>query len=386
MGSITGSPPQVRGKPYVCACCGRGNRITPAGAGKTTKNGGITYANKDHPRRCGENPCICLSIGFLSGSPPQVRGKRGKLGRYDGFSRITPAGAGKTRWLLLKGNSGQDHPRRCGENSPIRSFSARRTGSPPQVRGKRSYNFVAWSIQRITPAGAGKTTSFVFVRAPPEDHPRRCGENYQLFFPGAGLRGSPPQVRGKRCTYDTNLNRYRITPAGAGKTIQLCCIGIQLWDHPRRCGENANKDKRCSYALGSPPQVRGKLGMAAFANFWQKDHPRRCGENKKIVTPSGMETGSPPQVRGKPASLLHRYSPPQDHPRRCGENNKMFTFSAQEIGSPPQVRGKHVSSRSISYDVRITPAGAGKTDDYAAIISDFWDHPRRCGENTKKIL
>ena len=71
-------------------------RITPAGAGKTTKNGGITYANKDHPRRCGENR-VKTEIGKQTmGSPPQVRGKHDSHNVNCGKYGITPAGAGKT--------------------------------------------------------------------------------------------------------------------------------------------------------------------------------------------------------------------------------------------------------------------------------------------------
>ncbi len=50
-----GSPPQVRGKPLKKAIEGGENRITPAGAGKTTVILDTKWRKKDHPRRCGEN-------------------------------------------------------------------------------------------------------------------------------------------------------------------------------------------------------------------------------------------------------------------------------------------------------------------------------------------
>ena len=35
--------------------------------------------------------------------------------------------------------------------------------------------------------------------------------------------------------------------------------------------------------------------------------------------------------------------------------------------------------------LRITPAGAGKTNFNSTGISTEWDHPRRCGENEDRI-
>ncbi len=156
-----------------------------------------------------------------------------------------------------------------------------------------------------------------------------------------------------------------------------------------------------SLFAGSPPQVRGKLNYypirhdeagitpagagktyrAQRDNRTPQDHPRRCGENATpSVCPNGW-TGSPPQVRGKrlyidyfckevritPAgagkTIKTRLWKPkkQDHPRRCGENGWMV--------------------RQSSRKTRITPAGAGKTSSIFVALSFAPDHPRRCGEN-----
>ena len=54
------------------------------------------------------------------------------------------------------------------------------------------------------------------------DHPRRCGENF-LVQPLFGIVvGSPPQVRGKPSVSPHFVLVYRITPAGAGKTLFPC--------------------------------------------------------------------------------------------------------------------------------------------------------------------
>ena len=50
-----------------------------------------------------------------------------------------------------------------------------------------------------------------------------------------------------------------------------------------------------------------------------------------------------------------------DHPRACGENGVKRPYSVQLEGSPPRVRGKRCKPfKSQKYD-RITPACAGKT-------------------------
>ena len=190
---------------------------------------------------------------------------RGKQRKYDGISRIlriTPAGAGKTKSFSRDVSAGQDHPRRCGENHFALTIFCTISGSPPQVRGKHNIRKHARYRIRITPAGAGKTLSSAVTLLLVRDHPRRCGENHCTPSPRLNVFGSPPQVRGKQISFDLFSLRFRITPAGAGKTAQLhtphrCCK-----DHPRRCGENLSQSNSGIGESGSPPQVRGKRRSA----------------------------------------------------------------------------------------------------------------------------
>ena len=111
----------------------------PAGAGKTREFVPKYPRKAYHPRRCGENPSAICPFSRGSGSPPQVRGKLCGTSLDSVYLFITPAGAGKTfcgfdtRFLV------EDHPRRCGENFPLRTRNRPETGSPPQVRGKLFY-------------------------------------------------------------------------------------------------------------------------------------------------------------------------------------------------------------------------------------------------------
>ena len=196
--TLSGSPPQVRGKPTHDNCRVYLTRITPAGAGKTGWNYHWGTAYGDHPRRCGENIRKIRHESECAGSPPQVRGKQEEIDYTADRERITPAGAGKTEPYLSIVPRLQDHPRRCGENLH---------------RSKQRLK-----CMRITPAGAGKTKCFSRWFPEPEDHPRRCGENRSIHPFHLQYLGSPPQVRGKHDETATLHTCTRITPAGAGKT------------------------------------------------------------------------------------------------------------------------------------------------------------------------
>ena len=213
-----GSPPQVRGKLYVGVTAGNVRGITPAGAGKTSCNSCNSGTVRDHPRRCGENQTEFGLNYVKNGSPPQVRGKLNSAYRKPDMVRITPAGAGKTALALSAFGQTPDHPRRCGENGLSEGERQASTGSPPQVRGKPGRICYKSEDRRITPAGAGKTQKGRQRTTVCQDHPRRCGENLHKCLIKAEQSGSPPQVRGK---LDNALDKQRqrwITPAGAGKT------------------------------------------------------------------------------------------------------------------------------------------------------------------------
>ena len=231
----------MRGKPV---CTGRNFPpywITPAGAGKTAKCKADSRPPKDHPRRCGENSLNEADCSDAPGSPPQVRGKPSRRLTVSRSSWITPAGAGKTRSQRTRRRSRWDHPRRCGENSYAVTRFSSILGSPPQVRGKPS--------------------SPVTSVNPPQDHPRRCGENSLSSSSCRSRSGSPPQVRGKPEFHLLSLRYRRITPAGAGKTWLFGFLWCVRWDHPRRCGENVITCISGAGISGSPPQVRGKLSV-----------------------------------------------------------------------------------------------------------------------------
>ena len=195
--------------------------------------------DKDHPRGCGENTAYKSSSSYHLGSPPRMRGKRRDGTLLPASTGITPADAGKTHFIRFSSPLMRDHPRRCGENTLLFSVQCSIMGSPPQVRGKLRARCRLHDINRITPAGAGKTLKQKRQYAVNEDHPRRCGENISDPACCSSIKGSPPQVRGKPERNISGRSGFGITPAGAGKTLSLFFPPQLRQDHPRRCGENA---------------------------------------------------------------------------------------------------------------------------------------------------
>ena len=94
-----------------------------------------------------------------------------------------------------------------------------------------------------------------------------------------------------------------------------------------------------------------------------------------------MPPGITPAGAGKTEEWKSKYEKEQDHPRRCGENYTLRANALKSKGSPPQVRGKLRSRDARALPFRITPAGAGKTYVDEIVDLDSEDHPRRCGEN-----
>ena len=156
---------------------------------------------------------------------------------------------------------------------------------------------------------------------------------------------------------------------------------------------------------GSPPRMRGKASPGQRRRPAAQDHPRVCGEKFWYCDSNDYQRGSPPRMRGK---VLTAYAtdkgfgitpayagksrPPEcrcsarwDHPRVCGEKRVCRFPAARKWGSPPRMRGKVsvFSSTEIAYG--ITPAYAGKSCQWRGLPRQCGDHPRVCGEKTKKI-
>ena len=105
----------MRGKARSPAIPAAAGGITPAYAGKSSKQYQVNGIFQDHPRVCGEKLYSVLTPYPGKGSPPRMRGKGPAslvYGRYEG---ITPAYAGKRSHIHYTTPARGDHPRVCGE-------------------------------------------------------------------------------------------------------------------------------------------------------------------------------------------------------------------------------------------------------------------------------
>ena len=132
-------------------------RITPACAGKSSGLMQRCGTNGDHPRMCGEKPCLAFSFPKSIGSPPHVRGKDPAPVTSVEDIRITPACAGKSRIAAKLLGRCEDHPRMCGEKRKAAPALQKTAGSPPHVRGKEVNTLRLVCGAGITPACAGKS-------------------------------------------------------------------------------------------------------------------------------------------------------------------------------------------------------------------------------------
>ena len=196
------------------------------------------------------------------------------------------------------------------------------------------------------------------------DHPRVCGENYEVATDSFGAEG--------------------ITPAYAGKTLRQRVNDCLYKDHPRVCGENRHTHDEDKIPEGSPPRMRGKPYRQYAEGATLRITPAYAGKTHHDVAPHSLSRGSPPRMRGKPPDyhnrnrqvritpayagktimMLHLTACREDHPRVCGENMFVRSRPQGELGSPPRMRGKRPDKAQYQKEDRITPAYAGKTTDY----------------------
>ena len=126
-----------------------------------------------------------------------MRGKVRYVPAGNAYSRITPAYAGKSNIMVSNSSFSKDHPRLCGEKSDMLEKITWNLGSPPPMRGKEDTRKNQRFIKRITPAYAGKSLAEFNSISFNRDHPRLCGEKFDVSQNFYMSVGSPPPMRGK---------------------------------------------------------------------------------------------------------------------------------------------------------------------------------------------
>ena len=125
----------------------------------------------------------------------------------------------------------------CREKHCVDEDSNVIVGSPLRVQGKVAMTVFYLSMDRITPACAGKSGHRDFANQHPEDHPCVCREKLIIVWRWTFTRGSPLRVQGKGNELRTRMWAVRITPACAGKRQKFIDIHPILEDHPCVCRE-----------------------------------------------------------------------------------------------------------------------------------------------------
>ena len=144
--------------------------------------------------------------------------------------------------------------------------------------------------------------------------------------------------------------------------------------------------KICLFGNRITPAYAGKSDSDKKMNKLYQDHPRLCGEKNMVQYLIISDTGSPPPMRGKVLSHLPSIVNKGITPAYAGKSTVLPSCRSSIGGSPPPMRGKAAHYTGGSIECRITPAYAGKSTNCFQICGFREDHPRLCGEKTKKIL
>ena len=192
---------------------------------------------------------------------------------------------------------------------------------------------------RITPARAGKTQRRRPAARCPWDHPRSYGKDKWFANGKIQVTGSPPLVRERPSIRRDTSRDKGITPACAGKTLDVGAIGQQHRDHPRSCG----KDSGCRTVFlsvhGITPARAGKTSHRSRAIRRNEDHPRSCGKDSFIAHQLLNPLGSPPLVRERPGKSTRPRCRPGITPARAGKTCTLMALH-DEFGDHPRSYGK----------------------------------------------
>ncbi len=132
-------------------------RNTPASAGRTGRCTPTRGSGSEHPRVGGEDITRATSISSGIGTPPRRRGEHPRVQRRGRGDRNTPASAGRTTGHLATRSTAAEHPRVGGEDTPTGPIFTSPVGTPSRRRGGHKVESGDCIARRDTPASAGRT-------------------------------------------------------------------------------------------------------------------------------------------------------------------------------------------------------------------------------------
>ncbi len=193
-------------------------RFIPALAGNTHVCVFLELRTPVHPRACGEHLLRKLYHRIGGGSSPRLRGTHINPTVSPKPLRFIPALAGNTAISCAVSIAMSVHPRACGEHLMGNLSLFFLGGSSPRLRGTHRTGFVVTARYRFIPALAGNTLSHYVTHFLPPVHPRACGEHACFMFCSYFLCGSSPRLRGTLIFNTAHVGQGRFIPALAGNT------------------------------------------------------------------------------------------------------------------------------------------------------------------------
>ena len=170
------------------------------------------------------------------------------------------------------------------------------------------------------------------------------------------VQGSPPHGRGKAQSDSSSAGLRGITPAWAGKSNCRFTFFVVWEDHPRVGGEKQLLVVHHKQLRGSPPRGRGKVHRYLRGSWLLGITPAWAGKSKSHCC-------YPPE--------------PRDHPRVGGEKLRLYSLGRCPVGSPPRGRGKGPPGSGSGKQRGITPAWAGKSNQYIRVETLYQGSPPR---------
>ena len=172
---MAGSSPLARGLLLKAPTANASPRIIPARAGFTPSRRLRSWSRRDHPRSRGVYAPAQIDGYSDDGSSPLARGLHITTLRDYATIGIIPARAGFTLAPGTRPASHRDHPRSRGVYSTMSRSAAGFPGSSPLARGLLSGEAALTDDTRIIPARAGFTYWLIHKYSPTRDHPRSRG-------------------------------------------------------------------------------------------------------------------------------------------------------------------------------------------------------------------
>ena len=192
------------------------------------------------------------------------------------------------------------------------------------------------------------------------------------------MRGTPLQ--------ETHRPRPNgIIPAYAGNTDQSIILFPSCGDHPRVCGEHYQL-RGCRNRSRDHPRVCGEhLPIDTGEMLNARDHPRVCGEHSSRMLEKLASVGSSPRMRGTHQRTLPTPARTGIIPAYAGNTSETPRNPPRGGGSSPRMRGTRPFDRVRAFDRGIIPAYAGNTSGEAKNVLMASDHPRVCGEHAGSL-